>query len=271
MGLTGASYRFKSNRKQKLQRALAELRGIRLNHGVLKSASIEETRDGKDYKVVFIKTSRDQAGAVEALPSEPATDLVVNHYARPQDPRQLEAEDLVRYFHQVFHGIGAHEPQLKETSQALVLIAQHGLDKCRRVVDFARQESLKTNYSAQHFGAVLAYTSRALAEIDRQDRQPAIPVSQAVVQPARPQYGKGERRIAALTKEQYDLRFENAKLVLLREKPFLMPRQDRVGSRILSQMVRSRMIRDLDQEPMELMPVDWMPEWLRHLAQNLGV
>ena len=33
LGLTGTSYRFKSNRKQKLERALAELRGIRLNHG----------------------------------------------------------------------------------------------------------------------------------------------------------------------------------------------------------------------------------------------
>jgi hypothetical protein len=72
-----------------------------------------------------------------------------------------------------------------------------------------------------------------------------------------------------LTKEQHDLRFENTRIVLLRENRFLAHRQDGVGSRILSQMVRSRMIRDLEQEPMELMPVDWMPEWLSRLAQKL--
>jgi hypothetical protein len=47
---------------------LAELRGIRLNHGVLKSADIEEARDGKDYKVVFIKVSRVQSESLEAPP-----------------------------------------------------------------------------------------------------------------------------------------------------------------------------------------------------------
>ena len=273
LGLTGASYRFKSNRKQKLQRALAELRGIRLNHGVLKSASIEETRDAKDYKVVFIKTSRDQAEAQEILPLEAATDLVVNHYARPQDPRQLEAEDLVRYFHQVFHGVNTHEPQLKETNQALVLIAQHGLDNCRHIVDFARQESLKTNYSAQHFGAVLSYASRAVAELGRHEQPaPATPAKPAVVHPPRQQNGRGDRRLAMLSQEAYGRRFEQTKITVLLENKFLANRQDRAGS-ILSQMVRARMIRDLDQEPMELMLFDPTLAtkyfWLYLPAQNL--
>jgi hypothetical protein len=178
---------------------------------------------------------------------------------------------LVRYFHQVFHGVRTHEPQPKESNQAVVLIAQHGLDKCHRIVDFARQESLKTNYSPQHFGAVLSYASRAVVELGRQERPaaPATPPKTAVVQPPRPEYSRGDRRVAVLTKEQHDLRFENTRIVLLRENRFLAHRQDGVGSRILSQMVRSRMIRDLEQEPMELMPVDWMPEWLSRLAQKL--
>jgi hypothetical protein len=79
---------------------------------------------------------------------------------------------------------------------------------------------------------------------------------------------RGENRVASLTKEQYDLCFESTRIVLLRENKFLAERQSRAGG-MLSQMIRARMIRDLDQEPMELMTVDWMPEWLRHLAQKL--
>jgi len=255
LGLSGASYRFKSNRKQKLLRALAELRGIRLNHGVLKSANIEETKDGKDYKVVFIKGSRDQAEALEAPSLEPVADIVVNHYARSQDPRQLEAESLVRYFHETFHGVRTHEPQLKETNQALALIAQHGPKDCRHIVEFARQESLRTSYPAQHFGAILSYASRALAELNRQERQAAVPVKPAIVPVSRPQYDRGERRLAELNQEDYDRRFEKTRAILLQDNRFLAGRPDRMGS-ILSQMVRARMIRDLDQESMELIVFD---------------
>ena len=195
--------------------------------------------------------------------------VVINDYSKSKDLQTLQAEDLVKHFHQTFHGVSAHTPQSKETDQALDLVSRYGLEKSQRIVDFVREQAASTNYRIQHFGAVLSYTSRALAEIDRQDHQAAAkPVSPAVVQAPRPQYSRGESRIASLTKEQYDLRFEGTRIALLRENKFLANRKDQVGS-ILFQMVRAKMIRDLDQEPMELLPLNSMPEWLRHLAQNL--
>jgi hypothetical protein len=267
LGLDGTSYRFKSNRKQKLERALAELRGIRLNHGVLKSASIEETRDGKDYKVVFIKVARNQAEAVEAPALEPAPGLVVNHYARPQDPQQLQAEELVRYFHEVFHGVRAHEPQLKETNQALTLIAQHGLKGCRHIVEFARDEAAKTNFPIQHFGAVLSYASRALAEKNRKRQDPPAPAYRPL-QPAQPvetdAQTTGERRLAMLTQEQFQLRFERAKAEIREQRPFLAHHW-KDGNQTYERMIRARVIRQLGAEPMDLMI---SPHWLTSMKQN---
>jgi hypothetical protein len=133
LGLTGASYRFKSNRKQKLERALKELQGIRLNHGVLKSATIVETADGEDHKVVFIKgaaqVSEVEAEETVALPA--LGEVVVNHYARVKGASDLQAEELVRHFHKVFHGVSAHEPQTRECNQALTLVSQYGLEKAK--------------------------------------------------------------------------------------------------------------------------------------------
>ncbi|HZL53168.1 MAG TPA: hypothetical protein VFC37_19725 [Terracidiphilus sp.] len=272
LGLKGSSYRNPSKRKQNLQNAFAELTGIMLTTGVLKSATIEKTKDGKDFKAVFQKVPR--SAIVED--TEPATRfaateaVIINDYSKQRNPLTVQAQELVRHFHKVFHGVGAHVPQSKETDQALALITQYGLEKSRSIIDFARDQAAATNYRIQHFGAVLSYTSRALAEVERQDHQaPAKPVRPSVVQPPRPQYSRGESRIVALSKEQYDLRFETIKTGMFLENQFLANHQNHAGS-ILSQMVRARMIRDLDQESMELMPVDWMPEWLlRSLGQNL--
>jgi len=55
LGLLGTSYRNPSKRKQNLEKAFDELRGITLTTGVLKVAAIERTKDGKDYKAVFQK------------------------------------------------------------------------------------------------------------------------------------------------------------------------------------------------------------------------
>jgi hypothetical protein len=56
LGLKGTEYRKPSQRKRKLEKALTELQGVRLSKGgVLDLARIERTKDGKDYKVVFLR------------------------------------------------------------------------------------------------------------------------------------------------------------------------------------------------------------------------
>ena len=216
VGLKGDSYRNPSKRKQNLQNAFNELTGIMLTTGILKSATIEKTKDGKDYKAVFHKTAR--PALVEN--AEPQTrfatpaPVVINNYSKQPDPLTAEAERLVRYFHKIFHGVDAHLPQSKETSQALSLISQHGPEACLHIIDFARTEAEKTNYAIQHFGAVLSYASRALADKNRKLQDP--PPIQRPPQSAPPadtdSQVRGEQRLALLTNEQSQAWFENAKV-----------------------------------------------------------
>ena len=266
LGLTGASYRFKSNRKQKLERALKELQQIRLNHGVLTSATIVEASDGEDFKVVFIKRATRES---ESLPEEigilpEVGDVVVNHYARPKDIGNLQAEELVRHFHKVFHSVTEHEPQTRETNQALVLVSQYGLEKAKHVVDFAAMEATRTKYSPQNFGAVLNYVSRAAADFDclkeSASSRNAPEVMPAVRREPEKRWPKGEARLVVLTADQYRLRFEQAKADLFRQNPFLAQRW-REASPIHEKMIRSTLLQNLDGEVMDLVPVNFFASW----------
>jgi hypothetical protein len=260
LGLKGAAYRHPSKRKQNLESAFRELTGIMLTTGVLKSATIEKTKDGKDYKAVFQKSSRPEfAAALETTTKFAASEpVIINDYSKNGDPLRLEAEELVRFFHLTFHGVTSHLPQSKETAQALSLITQHGGEKSRTVVEFAHMEAAKTGYAIQHFGAVLSYTSRALAAIGPQpatgERQPA---AARQTRPA-PREGKsiemGERRLACLTAEQFAERFEKTKEKVFREQPFLA-KLWRTGSKLHERAIRARMIRDLESEPMNLIVI----------------
>jgi hypothetical protein len=52
----------------------------------------------------------------------------------------------------------------------VTLIAQHGLEKAKYVVEFAKRVAPETNYKPQTFGGILHYTSRALAEYEQKQR-----------------------------------------------------------------------------------------------------
>lgn len=290
LGLTGASYRFKSNRKQKLERALQELQGVRLNHGVIKSAGIQETQDKKDFKVVFVKAARQELDVAETESLGEGTDVVVNHYAAAKDPLHRQADELVCYFHEVFHGVRNHEPQLKETNQALTLVGQHGLEQCRHIVNFAHRESQRSNYPVQHFGAILNYTSRALAGPSANKlpskEQPVLekrPPSTVVVEkpsesgisgPKR--YPRGERRFSALSSEEQQARFERTRVQLINSSSSVAVLiSQKPGSKLEQVTVRRLVIAELDQEPMELLVLGGSadPEAIRRKLglQNLGV
>ncbi len=143
---------------------MKELRGIRLSSGTLRAATIEKTTNREDYKVSFHKAAgshvrdRTQPRLPEAAP------IVINDYSKPRDPLVAQATELVQRFHRAFHGIEEYAPQSKEASQVLSLVSRHGLERAKHIVDFAHAEAAKTNFQIQHFGAVLSYAARALAE-----------------------------------------------------------------------------------------------------------
>jgi hypothetical protein len=149
LGLTGASYRNPSKRKQNLESAFNELTGIMLTTGVLKSATIERTKDGKDFKAVFRKgplsklASPDVELTTRFGNAEP---VVVNDYSKPKDPLTIQAQELVENFYKLFHGVNKHRPQSKETGQALILIAQHGIAKAKHIIEFAKAAAETTRY-----------------------------------------------------------------------------------------------------------------------------
>ena len=131
--------------------------------------------DGQDYKVVFTKSATHpvelEAGETAELPE--TDEVVVNHYAQVKDIRQTQAEELVRYFHKAFHGVDTHEPQVKESNQALTLVSQYSLEKAKYLIDFVRAEAGKTNFQIQHFGAVINYASRGIADFERRRNRPS--------------------------------------------------------------------------------------------------
>jgi len=262
IGLKGASYRNPSKRKQNLENALSELTGIMLTTGVLKSATIERTKDGKDYKAVFQKTSRAEFLAAEAELSTTfaaASPVVINDYSKTKDPLTAQGEELLLHFHKLFHGVDSHYPQSKETAQALSLIAQHGLEAAKHIVDFAHSAAQASNYQPATFGGILQYTSRGVADFDSRLQVFAAPVA-VRPEPARHDQqdselrALGERRFAVLTVEQLSDRLELAGAELYAQNPF-MARQNQ-NSKIREQVLKSWVIRQLALEPMNILIVD---------------
>jgi hypothetical protein len=163
----------------------------------------------------------------------------------------------------------------------LALVSKYGLEKARGVVDFAAAEAAKTKFSPQNFGAVLNYTSRAVADFDRRqqkERAHSAPAAAHVArqEPEEKRWPRGEARLAVLTPEQYRWRFEKTKAILFAEVPFLA--QQRSNSDLQEKMVRSRMVRALEREPMDILPPSALklPESLRGIlpvaaTQNPGM
>jgi hypothetical protein len=277
LGLKNAEYEHMYERKRALEKAVKELDGIRLSSGILRSANVEKTNDGKDYKVVFSKaaTLRIEVVAEETFEMLAASPVVINNYSDRKDPLTEQAKELVRYFYRVFHSVDSHQPRSKETAQAFSLISQHGLEQAQSIVRFAHDEAAKTSFNVQHFGAILSYTSRALAAQSRKQAEEQLPtdaVPQARPLPQERQtWERGEARLALLTERQYQARFEEAKTRLLRENPSMAVLL-KTGSKILESTIRARVVRELDSEPRDLIllppALSAMCQWHRP-AQNL--
>lgn len=164
--LEGKAYINASKRKQNLLPALKELQGVQLSTGYITSIKLERTKDGKDYKLVVDKDQQQQLALIVEANTDDSREV---HPTEPQQPSTLgkQARDLIDHFHKLFHGAELTHPSSKAISQATALIAQHGYDLARFIVDFAHTEAPKTNYNPQTFGGILQYTARALAESDR--------------------------------------------------------------------------------------------------------
>lgn len=266
LGLTNPEYDRQYERKRALEKAVKELAGLPLSTGILKIARIEKTNDKQDYKVIFQKVKNVVAaldGPIAELPEFAADQTIINDYSKPKietkDSGVLQAEQLVQHFHKSFHSVDNHSPQSKETSQALALCTQYGFDQAKHVIDFARAAANSSNYSPQTFGGILQYTSRAVAAFEarkkhEQKSQEVIERQAEQLREDAKEHARAERRLAALTPEQYQTRFVQAKAELFLQHPFMARQKD--GSKIHEGAIRARMIRALESEPMDLLIPD---------------
>jgi len=269
LGLSNPQYNRQYERYRALKNAVVELRGLRLSTGVLKHAAVEKTNDGLDYKVVFKK-----AVAAPEL-AEPTADevkpaVVVNRYSRPKDALTKQGEQLARHFHRTVHGVADHDPQSKETGQAISLISQYGYEQAKFIIDYAAEKAAETGFKIQVFGGTLAYASRAVAAFGLRQKQPSQPQvrPRAISEvPAAALRTRGIARLAVLTEAQYAARAAEVKASLFRESPFLSQRW-KPGSKLHEQVIRARVIRELDGECMELAPAELYQNALKLATPN---
>jgi len=162
LGIRGTECRRLYERKRVLASAIAELRGVPLTTGVIASIEIERTQDRKDYKLVVSKGS-DRSRTVETAKAPESGGAVRLPPAVAIGPAAPPAVELVRHFHKLFHNVTDAYPQSKEISHATALIAQHGADRARYIVDYAHLAAAQTNFFPQSFGGIMQYASRAIA------------------------------------------------------------------------------------------------------------
>jgi hypothetical protein len=159
LGLEGTAYRYRSNRKQILERAFKELQGVQMTTGRIADIHLEQTKDDDDYKMIVRKGKRtaiplDDRAEVKVKPS--VTNQTVEHL-------RLQAAELVRHFYKLFQGNEKAQIPSKALNQAISLIAAHGLDQARFIVEYAHRVAPETGYKPQTFGGIMHYAARALA------------------------------------------------------------------------------------------------------------
>jgi hypothetical protein len=110
---------------------------------------------------------------------------------------------------------------------------------------------------------VLNYVSRAAVDFDqrRARREAPAATSQPQTRQPKPTWPRGQGRLAILTTDQYQFRFGQAKAELFRQNPFLAQRW-KEGSSIHKRMIRSRLVMALDAEVMDLVPLNFLANWL---------
>jgi hypothetical protein len=267
LGLNNPDYTHMHKRKRAIEGALKELQGLRISSGIITLATIEKTQDKKDYKVIFQKSSRLDIDDIEPEATldtlgRGSSEIIINNYSKQRSNLHLQAEELVRHFYKVFHGVENDDPPGKAIDQATTLLTSHGFEKAKYVIEYSHAAAESTNFKIQHFGAVLSYASRAIADFDRMqhDQSRALERQQheaARVAEEEQRRTRGEQRLAVLTPEQYQARFEQAKQFIIREHP-MMARllAGRESSALHDGAIRARMIQQLDTEEMSLLVVE---------------
>jgi hypothetical protein len=219
-----------------------------LSTGVLASATIERTKDRKDYKAVFHKTKK-MLTFDTALPEESNRGGEVEKKALPEEsPLTAQAAELVSRFYKLFHRVDRPYPMSKEIAHAVGLISRQGFDRAKYIVDFSRDAAERTNYAPQTFGGILQYESRAMKEFDYYERLKEIGRAELEDRKAREQRDRAEReeidkRLTSLSEGEYKRLYQTVERDFGAQFPQVMATK---GS-LFESAIRARMARLLEK------------------------
>jgi len=155
LGLHSKSYARPGKRKQMLERALAELQGNELSTGVIRSATLEKTTDGQDYKIVIRKSHKKSTTAKKITPA----------------PLMAQAQTLLSHFYKRFHQLENVEYTAQDIEQALSWIEHYNFDNARYIIDYSYQAALHSHYLPQTLNGLRQYTNKALAQLTTVQQQ----------------------------------------------------------------------------------------------------
>jgi hypothetical protein len=251
LGLEGKAYSKNSKRNQVLRKALKELQGVEITTGRIASATLERTKDGRDYKVIFRKEAR-LARKAASVTEESREETPVPLPVKAQIT--LQAEELVRYFHKVFQGAEKAYTSTKAVDQAVSLIAQHGFDQAKYIIDFSHTAAAETHYKPQTFGGILQYTTRALADYDRQQSErERVTVRESAEAARRRQeieereaYRKAAIRLKALSVGEYQALYDQCRTELAAE-PGWQNLDSPAATKVFEMAVKAAMIKKLQE------------------------
>lgn len=256
LSISGKEYVYPSARKRVLDKALKELAGKQISSGgIIAAATVEKTKDGKDYKVVFRKGSAPKVqDNVDATPtqSEGGSEQKGQSYAPQPTDAEQKGEELLRYFHKVFFGLEATATRSRHRDLATALIAQHGWEVAAYIVDFSHTAAQETNFKIATFGGITQYVDRAVADYhDRKREQERRQQGEAEAAELR----RRERTAAAArqrAQERYDQLPEAERQALTdtytaklcAEIPMWAEAKEKGGYSLLTAAVRSAILED---------------------------
>ena len=262
LGLCGRDYARLYERKRALAGAIAELRGVSLTTGVITAIGLEKTHDKTDYKLTVSKGSNlfKQAEIREQMPKR---GIGSQEFPAASSTAAAGAEELVRYFHRLFHNLTQIYPQSKEISHATTLIAQHGVDRAKFIIDYAHRAAAATHYTPQTFGGIMQYTSKALpayeesilkskvVAIAREEgiTRRAFEILQAEADEKRRE--NAEERLASLPPCEYQALFAKAKADLLTRSHWLSQDENSI---FFKRFIHGAMIGELMRQAADVEP-----------------
>lgn len=167
-GILGDDYKYASNRKRILEKAIKELIGKDTSSGVsIGSYSLLKTTDKKDWKLIAFAGKRTKGipkPPPEKMDSPPKEGPPQQSKDQQPTPVEDEALQALVYFDKVF---GLTEHTGNQYSQGVVkkaaeLVKQYGLEKVKYLIKYANKKAPETNYKPKTFNGIVKYLDDAL-------------------------------------------------------------------------------------------------------------